>query len=342
MASLTQTPNGTWRAQIEHRGKREYKTFPNKTLASQWARQREAEIARGLLISIDEAAKTPISEVIKAYRENELPKKRNRSDKWILNTLDERFGITRLAALRTSEVAKFRDDRLRLGRAPATVVKELNLLRQLIDYAIGEMGRHLPENVARKVKNPKVANERDRVFRDDEEKRLFAAMNTAELRNIATLALETAARLGELLHADWRRISLEKRTITFPLTKTDKKRTVPLSTAAIETLQTMKPRKSGRLFSCWAAGDSFQNTYSRALARARKAYERECEDDGTEPDPDLLVDLHFHDLRHIATSRLARFFPNVIELSMITGHTDLKMLKRYYHVSPEDLARRLP
>lgn len=342
MASLTQTPNGTWRAQIEHRGKREYKTFPNKTLASQWARQREAELARGLLISIDEAAKTPISEVIKVYRENELPKKRNRSDKWILNTLDKQFGSTRLAGLRTSEVARFRDHRLKLGRAPATVVKELNLLRQLIDYAIGEMGRYLPENVAREVKNPKVANERDRVFRADEEKRLFAAMNTVELRNIATLALETAARLGELLQADWRRIDLEKRTITFPVTKTDKKRTVPLSTKALETLKTMKPRKSGRLFSCWAAGDSFQNTYSRALARARKAYERECEDAGTEADPDLLVDLHFHDFRHVATSRLSKFFPNVIELSMITGHTDLKMLKRYYHVSTEDLAHRMP
>jgi integrase len=76
--------------------------------------------------------------------------------------------------------------------------------------------------------------------------------------------------------------------------------------------------------------------------RARVTYEKECEAAGQDPHPEMLIDLRFHDLRHIATSRLAKFYPNVIELSMVTGHSDLKMLKRYYHTKPEDPTKRLP
>lgn len=54
-----------------------------------------------------------------------------------------------------------------------------------------------------------------------------------------------------------------------------------------------------------------------------------------------LEDLRFHDLRHTATSRLAKKVPNVIELAAITGHANVGMLKRYYHVTAEELARKL-
>ncbi|MBU6995964.1 MAG: tyrosine-type recombinase/integrase [Ferrovum myxofaciens] len=54
-----------------------------------------------------------------------------------------------------------------------------------------------------------------------------------------------------------------------------------------------------------------------------------------------LDDFHFHDLRHEATSRLADKLPNVIELAAVTGHKDLRMLKRYYHPRAENLAKKL-
>lgn len=54
-----------------------------------------------------------------------------------------------------------------------------------------------------------------------------------------------------------------------------------------------------------------------------------------------LGDLHFHDLRHEATSRLAERLDNVLELSAVTGHKTLTMLKRYYHPRAKDLARKL-
>lgn len=58
-----------------------------------------------------------------------------------------------------------------------------------------------------------------------------------------------------------------------------------------------------------------------------------------ERDP-LLVDLHFHDLRHEATSRLAEKL-EMHELMKVTGHKSTAMLARYYHPRAEDLARKL-
>ena len=52
-------------------------------------------------------------------------------------------------------------------------------------------------------------------------------------------------------------------------------------------------------------------------------------------------DLHFHDLRHEATTRLFERGLNIIEVSSITGHKDLQMLRRYTHLRAEDLAKKL-
>lgn len=57
-------------------------------------------------------------------------------------------------------------------------------------------------------------------------------------------------------------------------------------------------------------------------------------------DDPLLVDLHFHDLRHEATTRLAEKL-QIHELMKVIGHKGTKMLARYYHPRAEDLAKKL-
>jgi integrase len=54
-----------------------------------------------------------------------------------------------------------------------------------------------------------------------------------------------------------------------------------------------------------------------------------------------ITDFHFHDLRHMAITRMAEKLPNLIELSAVSGHKSLTMLKRYYHPNPEQLAEKL-
>ena len=54
-----------------------------------------------------------------------------------------------------------------------------------------------------------------------------------------------------------------------------------------------------------------------------------------------LENFRLHDLRHEATTRFFELGLNVTEVSTITGHKDLKMLKRYTHIRAKDLAKKL-
>jgi integrase len=54
-----------------------------------------------------------------------------------------------------------------------------------------------------------------------------------------------------------------------------------------------------------------------------------------------MPDLHFHDLRHEAISRLFERGLNVAEVAAISGHRELRMLQRYTHLRAVDLVVRL-
>ena len=88
-------------------------------------------------------------------------------------------------------------------------------------------------------------------------------------------------------------------------------------------------------------GHAVSLAWRRARTRARKAYEKECQEKGVKPDPAFLVDLTFHDLRHEATSRFFEKGLNPMQVAAITGHKTLQMLKRYTHLKAEDLAEML-
>jgi len=51
-----------------------------------------------------------------------------------------------------------------------------------------------------------------------------------------------------------------------------------------------------------------------------------------------ITDLRFYDLRHEATSRFFEKGFEPMEVSAITGHKDLAMLKRYTHLKPRKIS----
>lgn len=53
-----------------------------------------------------------------------------------------------------------------------------------------------------------------------------------------------------------------------------------------------------------------------------------------------IEDLHFHDARHDAITRLARKL-DVLQLARMVGHRDLKSLMTYYNETAEHLASLL-
>lgn len=230
----------------------------------------------------------------------------------------------------TVDIASYRDDRLaqvntRTGRCISgnTVRLELALLSSLYNLARVEWGT-CRTNPVEWVRKPKVAGGRDRRLTSQEERQLsryFHAQNPA-LHAIFHLAIETAMRQGEILSLRWEHIDLQHGVAHLPLTKNGSSRDVPLSRKARQLLQGMTVAQTGSVFHYTSSG--FKSAWRVALQRLS------------------IVDLHFHDLRHEAISRLFELGTlNVMEVAAISGHRSLNMLKRYTHLRAYQLVSKL-
>ena len=308
------------------------KTFTTKKDAEAWAKITEAEMLRGAYISRRDAEKITLAECIERYKKDVLPGLRGVGHEYILARLAEAFGKLALAHITPAKVAAHRDARLRAGRSPSTVKKELAKLSVIYKLAGQEWGIGGLENPVVNVARPKEKNSRTRRLEPGElEKLLAAAPKPVEL--LIRLALETAARLGELLALEWRDVDSARRVALLRgvggrgTKNGDDSRAVPLSSAALVVLQELRALPlgiDGRVFYWWAGSDSFNKPWARLCKKAE------------------IEDLRFHDLRHEATSRL--FEKGVfegVEVAAITGHKTLQMLKRYTHLRAADLAQKL-
>ena len=329
MAYLRELVSGNWQAVVRRSGHKPIsKSFDTKAQALQWARLLESEIDRGIFVDRSECEQTTVGELVDRYLLEVTPTKKSaRSEKQRLKALKTHFGAFSLTAIRSIHIAAYRNARLLSGLAGATVVKELNSLSHLFDVAIKDWGFPLPANPAKLVRRPKVARGRDRRLLAGEQEQLFAACQESRaefLLPAVQFAIETGMRMGEILSLEWRHVDLVQRVATLPDTKTGEARQVPLSTTAVAAISRL-PRhfRDGRVFWKWKRTDSLENAWRRAVKTAG------------------IEDLRFHDLRHEAVSRLFEKGLNTMEVSSISGHKTLQMLKRYTHLKAEDLVKKL-
>ena len=329
MANIRELGSGKWQVQVRHRGMRPaVKSFKTKTEAARWARLLESEVDRGVFVDRSDCEQTTVGELIDRYLSEVTPKKKSvRSEKQRLNALKSHFGAFSLASVRSSHISAYRDAKLKAGLAGATVVKDLNSLSHLFEVAIKDWGLPLIANPAKLVRRPQVARGRDRRLLPGEEAKLVAACGKSRatmLLPAVRFAIETAMRMGEILSLEWRNVDVAQRVATLPDTKTGDARQVPLSTAALAAISPL-PRhfKDGRVFWTWKRTDSLENAWRRAVKAAG------------------ITDFRFHDLRHEAVSRLVERGLNVMEVSAISGHKTLQMLRRYTHLKAEELVKKL-
>lgn len=141
---------------------------------------------------------------------------------------------------------------------------------------------------------------------------------------IFSFAIETAMRRGEMVQLKWSYVHLDHGDgyLLLPghTTKNRKSRIVPLTKRAQRILLS-RPKDSEFVFATNA------NTIKMAFRRAKERV--------------MVTDLRLHDLRHEATSRIfERTTLRTEEVGHITGHTDPRMLQRYYNMRPEEFVDR--
>jgi integrase len=182
------------------------------------------------------------------------------------------LGPLNLRELSAWHIEKWRSDRLKKGRTPATVNRDLAALRGLLSRAV-DWG-HLPAHPLTRVKAlPEDKTGRLRFLAPDEEGRLVVALEardqtrrpqrersnawrqergylrwtilrtyTDHMTPLVLLALQTGLRFGELTGLRWQDVDLTRRIVTVVAAhaKSGKARYVPLNDEAVRILKTWR------------------------------------------------------------------------------------------------------
>ena len=339
MATFRKRPGpdgGTaWQAQIIRVGyPPQYRTFDSKAAASQWARDIESEMERGVFVSRAEAEATSLSEALERYEEEISPRKKittaTRERDRIRALANSYLGPRPLASIRGKDIADLVRDMESSGLGANTTRLYLALLSHLFNVARTAWGMESLSNPVDIVKGqrPKLPAGRTRRLVGDEQARLLAAAENygrkaprrggVHIAGIITWAIETAMRRGEIAAMRWEHLNIEERAFLLPETKNGTPREVPLSKVALAVLDDLPRRIDGRV---WGVQP---NTISQAFEAVCKAA--------------CIEGLTLHDLRHEATSRLFEKGLGDMQVAAITGHKTMQMVKRYTHLRAKDLA----
>jgi integrase len=264
-----------------------------------------------------------------------------------LKVLLEHFGNRRIRSITHSDLERYRamrfaepvkglrkdkNGKLKLvvirDRSVATINRELQLLRACFNFALrqGWLMR-TPFHGGDSLISSASERKRDRLLSLDEEARLLAACEgpRTHLRPILIAALDTAMRQGELLKLRWEDVDLASGLIIIRAlnSKTLKARTVGMTTrlrAELERLFKMAPPDSSGLV--FGIKSNVKSSFASACRVAK------------------IDGLRFHDLRHVATSRMVmgqKLSP--LEVMAITGHSQMQTFLRYVNVDQHTAKR---
>ena len=321
-----QKRNTNWRAVIRLKGVSTSATFSTKAEAQAWATREEAAILAG---KRGDVPNKTFGNLLEKYRDEvSITKKGERWETMRLNlTCRDPIAQVNLREFDARSIAAWRDRRL-TQVSPASVRREWNLLSSACSIAVKEW-KWLTENPMSEVKRPPPTEARDRIATQDEIERILFAMRydrdstpttvTSRVGATCLFAVETAMRAGEIAELTWDRVFIDlKYCKTFGKTAAAK-RDVPLSVEAIRIINQM-PKDASTVFNVTTA--QIDALFRKAKGKA------------------LIDELHFHDLRHTAITRLARKL-DVLALARMVGHRDLRMLQIYYNESATSMASRL-
>jgi integrase len=330
MAYITKH-KGRWRAQIERAGVRKSAVFDTKAAAADWAATEEAAL---LAVKRGAYPRKSLSAAIERYVAEVSSRKRGeRHEALRLAALERDFphlAAMQLNDIDTPHMAAWRDARLKVVSA-GSVQRDINLLSNLFTVARDEWrwcGKSPFTGMRRPGNNPA----RTRRVLPREVKRLCRWLGyrtgrvhtkQQEVALAFLVGLRTGMRAGEVLSLSDATVSLQRRVASVAHKTqhiTGKPRDVPLSRQAVRLLSQVAGR--GKFFSVGSA------SLDALFRKARDAL--------------LLSDLHFHDSRAEALTRLARKV-DVMTLARISGHKDLRTLMDvYYREAASDIAARMP
>lgn len=325
MASIIAVGN-KFRAQVRRAGHPVLtKTFADKTEAEEWARKQEVDLDGGKSVGVHGQKGILFGDAVDRFLKE--TKNDSKTTTYILKRLKASLGKKYLERLTDEDVVRYiKDQRF----SPASGAMHFSYLSSVLrmakigwKYFVPEIMPHARErlNILGLIGK---STERTRRPTEEELELLegYAWPTPIPMADIVRFAYINGYRQAEICRIAYKTTDLEKKTTLIEDRKDPKKKKgnnqiVPVLPSALEIIKRQKK----------VVGDD--RIFPFDPQTISTYFSQACKVLGIE-------DLHFHDLRHEAASRMFELGYKIEEVALVTGHKDWKMLQRYTHLKPEN------
>lgn len=192
-------------------------------------------------------------------------------------------------------------------------------------------------NPATLVKAKPEHNERVRFLSAAEEERLLAILQKEWPQHVPAflISIHTGMRAGEQFQLKWRDVSLERRLLSLPKTKTGKARHIPLNAVAAGAIALRKQVQDGQVTKRGRKGLEHSNSeyvFRDTGSDPQHNYRRWFNEALSEA---KIKDYSWHCNRHTFASRLVMAGVDLRTVAELMGHNSIQMTMRYAHLAPQ-------
>lgn len=312
----------SWKVSVSHDGNRYRRAFKTREEAELWEAQAKVAVLQGQIppglaakegqsaMLLGELADR-VYESVWAGSRGEVTAEINAAS--VVKILGPDLDIRNLCATHGDLlVGKLRE----IGNSPATINRKLAALSRMMSFAYDRGW------ITKKPKFQKLreAEGRVRFLTKDEYRRITADLESdPDMRDLVVVLVETGLRLSEALSLAWDDIDFEGGHLRVWLNKSDKPRSIPLSSAAWNALF---PRRE----------DGIGPFAALSLHSVRHRW------DAMKKRLGLLHDKEFtpHCCRHTFASWLVQKGVPIFTVKELCGHRCIEVTMRYAHLKDED------
>ncbi|MDA2920011.1 tyrosine-type recombinase/integrase [Desulfobacterota bacterium AH_259_B03_O07] len=283
-------------------------------------RKRQLRLGQLDMIKVEIPTLAQFADEFLQYVRDTKAKRSWKRDELSLKHLNNFLGEKKLSAITPGDIQDYQSSRLKDGKKPATVNRELACLKHLFNVA-KQRNKFFGENPVSRVKFLEENNHVERILTPEEENKLLSN-SASHLKPIILTAINTGMRKGEIISLKWSNVDFDNDLITIEATntKSKKQKKIPINSVLRKVFLEQK-LKTG--FDEYVFHTPEGKPYYRQDS-LKKSFLGACKRAG-------IKRLRFHDLRHTAATRMMENGANIVAVSKILGHSDLKTTMRYAH-----------
>jgi integrase len=247
------------------------------------------------------------------------------------NWLKPELGHVPVKNITAFNLEKVKKNMLDAGKAPRTIQYCFATFRQVWNHAM--LNDIVNEgSPTRKIKLPRIENQRERFLSHDEAKSLLEAIKkkSQQVYDIALFSLHTGARAKEIFSFTWGVVDLENGSTLIRDSK-GKTRHVYLTGATQTMLDQMYKGQANKEL-------VFKDSNGKQLNKISNTFFRTVEELGfNDGVADRRNRVLFHTLRHTFASWHVQNGTDLYTVKGLLGHSTIQLTERYSHLRPEGL-----